>query len=120
MANGNGSDFWTGIPAWARTIAVVGAPTVGAAYLVILLGGLLTGDVRSIRTDVMANSAQTMQNSKSIDSVRAIVEAQRLESTALRVELNSQLAVLIRLQAATCNVMAPSEAARSICNSAAK
>lgn len=52
-------DAFNGMPMWLRAAAMLGAPTVAAGYLIWLISGALSQDVRAMRDSLTAHTIQT-------------------------------------------------------------
>ena len=53
------NDIWRGIHPWIRAVFMLGAPTVAAGWLIYLMSGAITGDLRDIRIQMTSHAAQT-------------------------------------------------------------
>ncbi len=52
-------DIWKDIPVWARTIFLLGAPTVAAAFLIWTLTNVVTADLHALREQVQLHITET-------------------------------------------------------------
>ncbi len=52
-------DIWKDIPVWARTIFLLGAPTVAAAFLIWTLTNVVTQDLHALREQVDKHASIT-------------------------------------------------------------
>lgn len=49
-------DIWAGLHPWIRAVFMLGAPTVAAGWLIYLMSGSITGDLREIRVNQLAQA----------------------------------------------------------------
>lgn len=81
-------DLWRDIPVWARTIFLLGAPTVAAAFLIYTLTNVVTADLRAVREQVATHMAST-----------DLVMARQLDNSTMQ---QSKLDILIRIATQQC------------------
>ena len=68
-------EAFNGIPVWIRAAAMLGAPTVAAGYLIWLISGALSQDVRSMRDSMATHSLQTALLMDKVTESRAASDA---------------------------------------------
>lgn len=113
MANGNdngnssnGLNILAGLPAWVRTIFVLGAPTVAAGWLIYLMSAGVSAQLMGIHDDSAAHIAATQAMTTRFDE--------------FRLQQETQMEVLIRVLQANCMNTAQDQASRNGCMIAAQ
>ncbi len=71
----NISAAFNGMPVWIRAAFVLGAPTVAAGYLMWLISGSLTQDVRAMRESFTTHAIQTAALVEKVTESRATSDA---------------------------------------------
>ncbi len=82
------TDAFNGMPTWIRASAMLGLPTVAAGYLIWLMSGALSQDVRAMRDSFNVHNLQTA----------ALVE----KITETRTNSDAKIDVLIRIAQTQC------------------
>lgn len=81
-------DMWKGIPSWARAIFLLGFPAVCASWLIYLMSGAVTNELRDIRIKV---ETQSLAITKFLD-----------DQTKQDTQRDQKLDILIRLIQTSC------------------
>ena len=64
------NDVWRGIHPWVRAVFMLGAPTVAAGWLIYLMSGSITGDLRDIRIQIAGLATQTSRLTENVSEDR--------------------------------------------------